>query len=158
MDIIRIGATASVGVLMLCAQAEASVVYGLDIRNDEFYTTTTDGFLLNFTVIGGVSYEALAMDTDVPGTTLYAVLFDGLNTVGTIDLTTGAFTPSIPEIVATSTNTNFGVYGNCDARCARRDLQLMGLGVYARQILRGFARPNRATVLNPHSARRGFSA
>ena len=34
------------------------------------------------------------MDTDVPGTTLYAVLFDGLNTVGTIDLTTGAFTPS----------------------------------------------------------------
>ena len=80
---------------VLCSAVNASVIYGLNIRGDNFiFQTTTTDFVGDFTQVGGVqTYDSFAMDMDLSATTLWATLFDGgLNTYGTVDLTTGNFT------------------------------------------------------------------
>jgi hypothetical protein len=70
----------------------SSTIYGLDFRGTQFFETTTTDFVGDFTSIGATDYTSFAIDMDVTATTLYAVLFDGSNTYGTIDIGTGDFT------------------------------------------------------------------
>jgi MYXO-CTERM domain-containing protein len=83
-----------VSALLACSVAQASTIYGFNMRADNYlFTTTTGDFVGNFAQLGGVQpYDTFAIDMDPMATTLYAVLYDGAATYGTIDLTTGDFT------------------------------------------------------------------
>ena len=82
--------------MLVASAANASLIYGFNIRGDAnpFFSTDTTGFVSGFTTIGGAigEFPTFAMDMDPTATTLWAVLFDGLNTYGTIDTGTGVFT------------------------------------------------------------------
>jgi hypothetical protein len=75
-----------------CAIPVPSPIYGLDFRGGQIFQSTTNDFVGDYTIVSDVLYDSFAMDMDVSATTLYAVLFDGSNTYGTIDTGTGAFT------------------------------------------------------------------
>ena len=82
--------------MLVASAASASLIYGFNMRGEanQLFSTDTGGFVSGFTTIGGAigDFPTFAMDMDPTGTTLYAILFDGLNTYGTIDTGTGVFT------------------------------------------------------------------
>ena len=82
--------------MLVASTANASLIYGFNMRGDanQLFSTDTGGFVSGFTTIGGAigEFPTFAMDMDPTATTLWAVLFDGLNTYGTIDTGTGVFT------------------------------------------------------------------
>ena len=83
--------------MLVASAASASLIYGFNMRGDanQLFSTDTGGFVSGFTTIGGAigPDPTFAMDMDLTATTLWAVLFDGLNTYGTIDTGTGVFNP-----------------------------------------------------------------
>lgn len=82
--------------MLVASAASASLIYGFNMRGDanQLFSTDTGGFVSGFTTIGGAigEFPTFAMDMDPNATTLWAILFDGLNTYGTIDTGTGVFT------------------------------------------------------------------
>ncbi|MHC4786600.1 MAG: NHL repeat-containing protein, partial [Planctomycetota bacterium] len=84
--------TSYVATLTCDGPCSASTIYGLDFRGTQFFQSTPNDFVGDFTTVGTTDYSAYAIDMDVNATTLYAVLSDGSNTYGTIDTGTGDFT------------------------------------------------------------------
>ncbi len=67
-------------------------VWGLDLRNDAFFTSNTGDFVGGYTPIGAPNNEQVyALDFDATATTLWGVR-DSTKEYGTFDLTTGQFT------------------------------------------------------------------
>jgi hypothetical protein len=81
--------------MLLGTAVDASVIYGLNMRSGyQMYQTTTDDFVGNFSMFGDQwDNPAFAMDMDPTATTMYAILYDQVNTYGTVDLDTGLFSP-----------------------------------------------------------------
>ncbi|MCA9000357.1 MAG: hypothetical protein KDB61_00440 [Planctomycetes bacterium] len=77
----------------LCTPTLAqSDIYGVDLRWNNVFTSTTQDFVGDYTIItGGFSQTTYALDFDVTATTLYAIDHWSSN-LGTIDLGSGAFT------------------------------------------------------------------
>ncbi|MEM1450533.1 MAG: hypothetical protein AAGI22_15550 [Planctomycetota bacterium] len=70
-----------------------SPIFGLDLRNGEAFTSTTDDFVTNYTVLGPNTGSIFALDFDASASTLYGVDFFSLEIV-TFDTVTGAATPT----------------------------------------------------------------
>lgn len=86
---------AAVGTMLVVSTASASLIYGFNMRGgaNELFSTDTGGFVSGYTFIGGpTANPTFAMDMDLTATTLWAVMFDGSNTYGTINTGTGVFT------------------------------------------------------------------
>ena len=87
---------AAVGTMLVVSTASASLIYGFNMRGgaNQLFSTDTGGFVAGFSTIGGGigPNPTFAMDMDLTATTLWAILFDGSNTYGTIDTGTGVFT------------------------------------------------------------------
>ena len=80
--------------MLVASAASASLIYGFNMRGgaNELFSTDTGGFVSGYTFIGGpMANLTFAMDMDLTATTLWAVMFDGLNTYGTINTSTGVF-------------------------------------------------------------------
>ncbi|HJP01993.1 MAG TPA: hypothetical protein QF764_09525, partial [Planctomycetota bacterium] len=65
-------------------------VWGLDLRNDAFFTSNTGDFVGGYTPIGAGD-QVYALDFDATATTLWGIR-DSTKEYGTFDLTTGQFT------------------------------------------------------------------
>ena len=81
--------------MLVASAASASLIYGVNLFSNanQFFSTDTGGFVSGFSTIGGaMANSTFAIDMDLTATTLWAVMFDGLNTYGTIDTGTGVFT------------------------------------------------------------------
>ena len=92
--ILLCGLTA-VGTMLVASSASASLIYGVNLRGsaNQLFSTDTGGFVAGFSTIGGaMPAGTFAIDMDPTATTLWAVMFDGLNTYGTINTSTGVFT------------------------------------------------------------------
>jgi len=80
--------------LALAAPAAAqSPIYGVDVRNNEFFSTTTDDFVGNYVGSATVTQNFYGLDFDASATTLWAI-DDATGEVATIDLATGLPTPN----------------------------------------------------------------
>ncbi len=88
------GSALTLGALMVCSAVSGSTIYGLNMRGDNsFFSTTTTDFVGSYGVIGGIqTWDSFAMDMDPTATTLWAVTWETDNAFGTIDPTTGEFT------------------------------------------------------------------
>ncbi|MEZ6015246.1 MAG: hypothetical protein R3F49_09045 [Planctomycetota bacterium] len=78
------------------AASAQSTLFGLDFRLDRFFTTDTQDFVGNFTTVGSNNLSLFALDFDASATTMWAVegpVAPALPAYGTIDITTGLFTP-----------------------------------------------------------------
>ena len=98
MNLKRLMPAVAAGAIVLPSAAFAgtgSVIYGLDLRaENQFFTTTTDDFIGNFSDIAfDVQYDSFALDMTLDALTMYAVRWDGGTTTeyGTIDIATGAY-------------------------------------------------------------------
>jgi hypothetical protein len=69
-----------------------SPIYGLDVRNGNFFDTDTANFVTNFNIRGVNQDPIFAMDFDETGTTLWGIKSDTFE-YGTFTLGTGLFTP-----------------------------------------------------------------
>jgi hypothetical protein len=79
--------------LLTGAPASAqSTIFGLDVRFDQFFSTTTDDFVGNFAPIGPQPASLFALDFDASASVLWGI--DNVtHEYGTFDLATGGFTP-----------------------------------------------------------------
>ncbi len=75
-------------------------VWGLDLRNDAFFTSNTGDFVGGYTPIGAGD-QVYALDFDATATTLWGIR-DSTKEYGTFDLTTGQFTAIGPVSGPTS--------------------------------------------------------
>jgi MYXO-CTERM domain-containing protein len=85
----------ALGAMLLGTAVNASDIYGLNMRGGyQMFRTTTDDFVGGFTMFGDPwAAAAFAMDLDPTATTMYAIMYDQVNTYGTVDLDTGLFSP-----------------------------------------------------------------
>lgn len=108
MNILHTGLAAVAG-LVLGGSASASVVYGLNLRGDNmWFQSSTDNFVGAFANVGAASWDSFAIDMDVTGTTMYAILTSDdivTNEYGTVDITTGEFT-SLGNLTGTGIGDN----------------------------------------------------
>lgn len=95
MKNLSLGCCVALGAMLLGTAVNASDIYGLNMRGGyQMYQTTTDDFVGNFSMFGDPWASAsFAMDMDPTGTTMYAILYDDINTFGTVDVNTGLFSP-----------------------------------------------------------------
>ena len=95
MKNLSLGCSVALGAMLLGTAVNASDIYGLNMRGGyQMYQTTTDDFVGGFSMFGDPWAEAsFAMDLDPTATTMYAIMYDQVNTYGTVDLDTGVFSP-----------------------------------------------------------------
>jgi uncharacterized protein (TIGR03382 family) len=107
MKNLSLGCCVALGAMLLGTAVNASDIYGLNMRGEyRMFQTTTDDFVGGFSMFGDPwAAAAFAMDLDPTATTLYAILYDGTNTYGTVDMDTGVFS-AIGNITGPSSATN----------------------------------------------------
>ena len=72
-------------------------IYGLDLRGGDFFTTDPSAFAANYSVIqANFPTQIAALEFDYLGDNLYAIEH-ATSEIGTIDLTTGAWTSQRPS-------------------------------------------------------------
>lgn len=93
MKNLSLGCSVALCAMLLGTAVNASDIYGLNMRGDyQMFQTTTDDFVGGFTLFGDPwANAAFAIDMDPTATTLYAIMYDQVNTYGTVDLDTGVF-------------------------------------------------------------------
>ncbi|MEM9381395.1 MAG: hypothetical protein AAGB93_15685 [Planctomycetota bacterium] len=77
----------------VAAPAPGSPIFGLNVRLDEAFSSTSDDFVNNYTILGPNAANIFALDFDASASTLYGVEAGSLAIV-TIDTATGASTPT----------------------------------------------------------------
>lgn len=93
MKNLSLGCSVALCAMLLGTAVNASDIYGLNMRGDyRMFQTTTDDFVGGFSMFGDPwAAAAFAMDMNPSATTMYAILYDEINTYGTVDLDTGEF-------------------------------------------------------------------
>lgn len=90
---LKLTTAGALGLLALTPFAGAqSVIYGMDVRIQRFFTTDIANFVANFTVIAPNNLPIFALDFDATATTLWGIQNLTPAPYGTFDLTTGTFT------------------------------------------------------------------
>jgi hypothetical protein len=85
--------TLSAVTLATTAASAQTTIFGLDVRLQRAFRSTADAnFVTNFTVLGANANPCFALDFDSSATTIWAINNTTMQT-GTLDQTTGVFTP-----------------------------------------------------------------
>lgn len=90
LQALTVGAVLLASLAATTASAQTTI-YGIDLRNDNFFTTSTVGFVPNYSIVGAPAVSAFAIDFDANASSLWGIEY-GTQSYGTFDLATGVFT------------------------------------------------------------------